>query len=83
MRVLFVWFTAITCLFVITIGWYLGNGIVVTLAHEALSGVTGQAYGELTLLEFVASWWGPLLDAIVLLWAFINSQEDDPIGLYR
>lgn len=83
MRVLFVWVTAIISLFVITLGWYIGNGIVVTIAHEALSDATGSALSILTLLEYVAAWWGPVLDVIILLWAIYNSQEIDPNSVFR
>ena len=78
MRVLFVWFTAIVCLFIITIGWYICNGVVLTIAYQAMGDLTGQAFSLLTLVEFVAAWWGPIFDVIVLLWAIINSQEIDP-----
>ena len=83
MRVLWVWFTAIISVFTITVGWYVGNGVVVTIAHQALAGVTGSAYSTLTLLEYVAAWWGPILDFVIILWAIINSQEVDPLGYYK
>ena len=82
MRVLWVWFTALTSIFIITVGWYIGNGVVMTIAYQAAGDLTGKAFSLLTLLEYVAAWWGPLLDIIVLLWAIINSQEIDPSG-YR
>lgn len=78
MRVLWVWFTAIIGVFIITIGWYIGNAVVITIAHQATSGFTGSAASTVGLLEFVAAWWGPILDIIVILWAIINSQEIDP-----
>jgi hypothetical protein len=78
MRVLWVWFTAIISVFIITIGWYIGNGVVITIAHQALGDLTGQAFSTLTLLEYVAAWWGPILDLVVIVWAIINSQEIDP-----
>ena len=84
MRVLWVWFTALVSMFIITVGWYIGNGVVVTIASQAANDLTGQAFSLLTLLEYVAAWWGPVLDVIVLLWAIINSQEIDPNSLiYR
>jgi hypothetical protein len=83
MRVLFVWFTAVISLFVITIGWYICNGVVVTIAHQALADVTGQALALTILLEYVAAWWGPLFDVIILFWAIMSSQEIDPFGYKR
>jgi hypothetical protein len=78
MRVLMVWFTAIVCVFVISISWYICNGVVLSIAYQTMGDLTAQAFGLLTLLEYVAAWWGPLFDVIVILWAIINSQEIDP-----
>ena len=80
MRVLFVWFTAILVVFIITLTWYIGNSVIMTISSQALVGVTGGALNALTLLQYVAAWWGPILDVIVILWAIINSQEIDPTG---
>jgi hypothetical protein len=82
MRVLFVWFTAIVAVFIIALGWYIGNGIVITLASQATIGFTGSALAAVQLLEFVAAWWGPILIIIVILWAILNSQEIDPNSVY-
>lgn len=78
MRVLYVWFTTIICLFVITAGWQISSGVVTTLTNQALGDLSGQGFNVLMMLQFVTAWWGPLLDIVVLLWAFINSQEVDP-----
>jgi hypothetical protein len=78
MRVLMVWFTAIVSVFITTLGWYIGNGVVITIAHQALADVTGSALAAVQLLEFVAAWWGPIFDVIIILWAILNSQEIDP-----
>jgi hypothetical protein len=84
MRVLWVWFTAITSIFIITLGWYIGNDVIIAIASQACGGFTGQAFSLVTLLEYVAAWWGPILDLIVVFWAIINSQEIDPNSvLYR
>ena len=78
MRVLYVWFTAILVIFILTLSWYICNDIVISIASSALSDVTGQALSLTILVEYVAAWWGPILDLIVLAWAVINSQEIDP-----
>ena len=83
MRVLYVWVTAIITMFIITVGWYVGNYVVVLIAHEALADATGSALALTTLLEYIAAWWGPLLDVAVLLWAIINSQEIDWTSVVR
>ena len=80
MRVLFVWFTALISIFMVTVGWLVGNTVVVSIASQALGDITGQGYSLLTLLEYIAAWWGPILDGVILLWAIINSQETDPTG---
>ena len=78
MRVLMVWFTAIVAVFIISISWYISNGVVITIASQTMGDLTTQAFSVLTLLEYTAAWWGPLFDIIVILWAIINSQEIDP-----
>lgn len=78
MRVLFVWVTAIIVLFIVTVGWYISSQVVVTIASQAMTGLTGRAFSLLTLVEYVAAWWGPILDVVVLIWAILNSQEIDP-----
>jgi hypothetical protein len=78
MRVLMVWFTTIVAIFIISISWYISNGIVLTISYQTMGDLTTQAFSVLTLLQYVAAWWGPLFDIIVILWAIINSQEIDP-----
>ena len=78
LRVLNVWFTAILIIFIITLGWYITNGVVITIAYQTMGDLSAQAFSVLTLLQYVAAWWGPLFDIIVILWAIINSQETDP-----
>ena len=75
MRVLYVWITAITLITIITIGWYIGNAVVATMAGQLGTDLTGSALSTLQLLQYVAAWWGPILDVLVLLWAFLNSKE--------
>ena len=83
MRVLWVWFTAIVSIFVVTLGWLIGNSIVMSIASQALGDLTGQGFGVLVLLQYVAAWWGPIFDGIIILWAILNSQEIDPNSIYR
>ena len=83
MRVLWVWFTAIVSVFVVTLGWYISNGVIITIAYQAAGDLSAQGFGLLTLLEYVNAWWGPVFDVIIILWAIINSQEIDPNSIYR
>lgn len=78
MRVLYVWFTAIIVMLIITVGWNVSAGVVTSITNQALGDLSGQGFNVLVMLQYVAAWWGPLLDIVVLLWAFINSQEVDP-----
>lgn len=70
-------------MFIITVGWYICNGVVMSIVAQALGDATGDALSLVTLIEYVAAWWGPLFDIIVLLWAIINSQETDPLAYLR
>ena len=84
MRVLWVWFTAIVSVFIVTLSWYICNGIVVTIAYQAMGDITGEGFTLLTLIEYVAAWWGPIFDVLIILWAILNSQEIDPNSvIYR
>jgi hypothetical protein len=80
MKILFVWITAVTLCFSITVGWYISQGIVVQIAHGALAGVTGSAASLVSLIEFANIIWGPLFDVLVILWAIVSSQGDDNIS---
>lgn len=83
MRILFVWITAITLIFSITVGWYISQDLVVNLAHNMLSGVTGEAANLVDLIEFMNIIWGPLFDILVLLWAFASSNVNEVMSGYR
>ena len=78
MRVLFVWFTAIVSVFVVTLGWYIANSVMVSISSQALTDLTGSGLSTLILLQYVSAWWGPIFDVVIILWAIINSQEVDP-----
>jgi hypothetical protein len=77
-RVLFVWVTCLAAMATVTLGWLIGSSIVTSIASSAMGDLTGSPYSLLKLVEFVAAWWGPIFDVIILLWAIINSQEVDP-----
>lgn len=77
MRILFVWLTCISMCGIITIGWYLSQTIVISIANSMLGGVSGQGLSLLTTIEYVNSWWGPIFDVVVVLWAIMSSQASD------
>lgn len=78
MQKLYVWLTAIILLTSITIGWYLCNAVVLQISSNSLSGVTGEAFGLVSLIQFCCAWWGPIFDGIVILWAIMWSHASEP-----
>lgn len=83
MRILFVWLTCVAIMFTVTVGWYISQELVVQIAHQCLSDVTGQGLALLTLIEYANIIWGPLFDILILLWAIVSSQATDPVSRYR
>jgi hypothetical protein len=62
----------------ITIGWYMSNTVVNTMASGSMDLIgTGQGLTLLNLLEYVNIAWGPVFDLIVLLWALTYPAERD------
>lgn len=80
MRILFVWLTTVSVVFVITVGWYIGLELTVKITEGFLGSVTGQALSLTGLIGYAAILWGPLFDIIVIAWAIVNSQAIDPIS---
>ena len=81
MRILNVWLTAVLLLFSITVGWYISQDLVLNIAHNMLAGVTGKASTTLALVEWMNILWGPLFDLLVVIWAIVSSQRDDPTSI--
>jgi hypothetical protein len=74
MKILFVWITATILCLTITTAWYVGNFMVVSIAHSFATLITGGQGGQLVgLIEFMMSIWGPLFDLMVLVWALVSS----------
>ncbi len=82
MRILMVWLTCVVLLFVITISWYISQGIVVPIAHSFLGDVEGQALSTAQLVEYASIIWGPLFDGLVVLWAIVSSQAEDNVSRF-
>jgi hypothetical protein len=78
MRILMVWITAIVLCSFITIGWYISNTVFNTIASNNMDliGTSGKPFSLLKLLEYVNILWGPLLDGLVILWAYSNSDTE-------
>lgn len=78
MRIVLVWITALMLMASITIGWYMSNTVVNTMASGSMDLIgTGEGLNLLNLLEYVNIAWGPVFDIIVLLWALTYPAERD------
>jgi hypothetical protein len=78
LRIVLVWITALMLMASITIGWYMSNTVVNTMASGSMDLIgTGQGLTLLNLLEYVNIAWGPVFDLIVLLWALTYPAERD------
>ena len=78
MRIVFVWLTAFTLLFAVSMGWYVSLPVVLSMSNGLKPQIT-EARG-LTLavaVEYVSYVWGPLCDVFIVLWAILNSQKRD------
>jgi hypothetical protein len=83
MKVLFVWVTAVVSCAIVTIFWLVGNSVVLAIVDGALSGVSGQASSLVTIIEYIAVWWGPIFDVVLILWAIINSEPEEVYSVLR
>ena len=77
-----VWLTAISLLFIVTMAWYISQEVVVSIGSALLGDVTGEAAATRNLIEYSSIIWGPLFDGLIILWAIISSQRDDPTSRY-
>jgi hypothetical protein len=84
MRLLYVWVTAIVSCALVTIFWLIGNDIVLAIVNSAIGEPTGQAYSLITILEYFATWWGPVFDVVIIFWAVMSSEQEEISSvLYR
>jgi hypothetical protein len=79
MQILYVWVTALLLCSIITVGWYISNTVVNTVASGNMDmiGTSGKPYSLLKLLEYVNIAWGPIFDFLVILWAIVSSAARD------
>ncbi len=77
MRILFVWLTCISLCGMVTLGWYLSQVIILSIAHGLFSSPTGNTLALLTLIEYVNAWWGPIFCIVIVVWAIVSSQARD------
>jgi hypothetical protein len=77
-----VWITALVLCSVITIGWYISNTVFNQIAsgNMDLIGTSGRPYSLLKLLEYLNILWGPIFDALVILWAIASSDAEGAVS---
>ena len=73
-----VWIVAITIIFIVSIGWYVSQPVVMGVASAMNSSTTNpQARTVAVGVQYVSFAWGPVLILFVLLWAVISSSKHD------
>jgi hypothetical protein len=78
MRIVYVWLSAFTLLFMISVGWWVSLPIVIGVSMSLKPQITDPAGLNIaTAVEYVGYVWGPLFDIFILLWAILNSQRKD------
>jgi len=78
MRIVLVWVVAITLIFMVSLGWWVSQPVVIGVSRSINSSVTDDR-GRLaaTAVEYSSYAWGPVLICFVLLWAVVSSQRRD------
>lgn len=82
MRILFVWLTALMLVFIITVSWYVSQGVVSSIANGLLSDATGQGENIRDLVLYANIIWGPLFSVLVVIWAIVSSQANSAESRY-
>ena len=92
LRIIFVWITAIFLWGVIVFAWYASQPLVysiVTVANSTLANiensttVTTKSSQTATVLLLFNNIWAPIMVIIVLVWAVISSQREDPYSRWE
>lgn len=78
MRIVLVWVVAITLIFMVSLGWWVSQPVVIGVSRGINSSITDNR-GRLaaTAVEYVSYAWGPVLILFILLWAVVSSQRRD------
>lgn len=77
MRILVVWLNAFAIMFMVTIGWWISQPVVLGVSSGLKSQMSGAGLSVAYAVEYASYVWGPILDVFILLWAFMNSQKRD------
>ena len=80
MRILQVWATAITLIFVVTLGWYVSQPAIIGVARTiatAIPGSPAQGNSIIRAVEYASFAFGPIMILFILLWAVVSSSKKD------
>jgi len=80
MRIVMVWIVAITLIFIISVGWYVSQPVIIGVSRAINASIVGtetNARNTITIIEFVSFIWGPVFILFILLWAFVSSARRD------
>ena len=77
MRIIFVLITGILLMGVVTVAWYISQPIVLSLCAGFFGEITGEGLNIMHLVQFANIVWGPVFDAIILLWMVASAQARD------
>jgi len=78
MRIVYVWLSAFTLLFMISVGWWVSLPVVIGVSQGLRPQITDpNGLNIATAVEYVDYIWGPLFDGFIILWALLNSQRKD------
>lgn len=79
MRMIIVWFVALTLMFTVTVGYYFTLPIAFALSStiETQVSMLPAALQVLRIVEYVVILWGPIWDLFILLWALMESHRID------
>lgn len=77
MRMLFVIITGVSLLFIITVGWYIGMAVGVSLIAVIFPVVEAEGQSVATLINYALILWGPFFDILVVLWMIASAQAND------
>lgn len=79
MRIVMVWITAFSLLFIITLGWYVTLPVIIGVSRNlnATTSDNPNVANISTAIEYAAYAWGPIMMLFIVLWAIISSQKRD------
>jgi len=75
-----VWIVGLTLIFIISVGWYVSQPIVLGVSRTVNASIVGtetNARNTITMIEYTSFLWGPVFILFVLLWMFVSSARRD------